>query len=290
SEKDPASISSANIYSILEDCEGKVWIGTDGGGLNLFDRKTKTFSHFLHDDKTNSIGDNSVGTIYEDRNRNLWLGTMAGLSYLDKKNHHFTNYTTADGLPNDNVFGILQDNAGKLWISSNKGISAFDPSTKKFKNFTPADGLQSNEFKQQAYCKASDGTIYFGGTNGFNDFLPDDIKVTLFDPPLVTTGFQIFGNEVPISSDTFSSPLKKDISETREITIPYKSSVISFEFASLNYGARGKRQYEYTLEGFDKVWNNTGTRRVDIYNNLDTGEYVFKARTMNNDGDCLETI
>src|SRR5207249_6575644 len=99
-----------------------------------------------------------------------------------------------------------------------------------------------------------------------------------------------FGNEVPISSDTFSSPLKKDISETREITIPYKSSVISFEFASLNYGARGKRQYEYTLEGFDKIWNNTGTRRVATYTNLDAGEYVFKARTMNNDGDWSEKI
>lgn len=283
-KNNPRGISSNNIYSILEDTDGQLWISTDGGGLNRFDKKTNAFSHFLHDEKSNSICDNSVGSIYQDRNGNLWIGTMRGLSFFDKKTGRFTNYTTADGLPNDVIFGILEDAHSNLWISTNKGISKFDPIKKQFRNFTPADGLQSNEFKQQAYCKAHDGTLYFGGTNGFNQFLPDDIKVKSFDPPLVITSFQVFGNEVPISNDTVASPLKKDITETDAFTIPYSSSVISFEFASLNYGARGKRQYEYMLEGFDKVWNNIGTRRIATYTNLDAGDYVFKVRTLNNDG------
>jgi PAS domain S-box-containing protein len=280
-----SSLSNDNVYSILEDSEGKFWISTDGGGLNLFDKKTKTFTHFLHDDKKNSISDNSVGSIYEDRNKDLWIGTMAGLSFLDRKTNRFTNYTTANGLPNDVIFGILEDGAGNLWISTNKGISKFNPLSKQFKNFTPADGLQSNEFKQQAYCKGYDGTMYFGGTNGFNQFLPYEIKVKSFDPSLVITSFQIFGSDVPISNDTIASPLKKDISETDEVTIPYKSSVISFEFASLNYGARGKRQYEYMLEGFDQKWTNIGTRRLATYTNLDAGKYTFKVKTLNNDGE-----
>ena len=283
-EKNPASISSNSTYSILEDSDGNLWISTDGGGLNRFDRATKTFSHFFHDDKKNSIASNSAGSMYEDRQRNIWIGTMAGLSCLDKRTGRFTNYTTADGLPNDVVFGILEDAIGNLWLSTNKGISKFNPATKQFKNFTPADGLQANEFKQQAYCKAYDGTMYFGGTNGFNRFRPQEIKVTSFDPSLVMTSFQIFGSEVPIATDTLASPLKKDISETKEVTIPYKSSVISFEFASLNYGARGKRQYKYMLEGFDQKWTEIGTRRIATYTNLDAGKYVFKVKTLNNDG------
>jgi len=289
-ENNSTSISNDHTFSILEDSQGQLWISTDGGGLNLLDKKTKTFSHFLHDDKKNSICCNSVGSIYEDGNKNLWIGTTAGLSFLERKTYRFTNYTTADGLPNNVISGILEDKKGNLWISTNKGISRFDPVARQFKNFGIADGLQSNEFKQQAYCKARSGAMYFGGNNGFNQFLPGDIKIRSFDPPVIITGFQIFNKEVPVSNDTSTSPLKKDITETSEITIPYKSSVISFEFASLNYGAPEKRQYEYMLEGFDKKWNNIGSRRTATYTNLDANKYIFKVKGLDNEGNWSEKI
>ena len=223
-------------------------MSTDGRGLNLFDRSTKTFSYYLHDEKKNSISNNSTGSICEDRKGNLWIGTTAGLSYLDKKPNRVYNYTTADGLPNDVIFGILEDTGGNIWISTNKGISRFDPVKKGFKNFDVSDGLQSNEFKIQAFCKSHDGTMYFGDNNGFNTFFPDSVKDHLFVPPVLITGFQIFNKEVPIAGDsTASSPLKKDITATKEITVSYKSSVISFEFASLNYTSPEKKKYAYML-------------------------------------------
>lgn len=289
-ENNKTGLSNNNIYSIFEDNEKKLWISTDGGGLNLFDRSTKTFLHFLHDEKKNSISNNSTGTICEDRNKNLWIGTMAGLSFLDKKTNKFTNYTTADGLPNNVIFGILEDTRGNIWISTNKGISRFDPVNKAFKNFGVSDGLQSNEFKIQAYCKSNSGTMYFGGNNGFNQFLPDSIEPNSFPPPLVITSFQIFNKEVPVSVDSTISPLKKDITETKEITLSYKSSVISFEFASLNYTIPEKKQYAYMLEGFDETWNEVGTQRTATYTNLDAGEYVFKIKGLNNDGSWSEAI
>src|SRR5205085_2375186 len=98
--------------------------------------------------------------------------------------------------------------------------------------------------------------MYFGGVNGFNKFFPDHIRSTPFDPPLVITGFQLFNKEVAISgADAKDSILTKDITETKEITLSYKQSVLSFEFASLNYTIPEKKQYSYMLEGFDKKWN-----------------------------------
>ena len=97
------------------------------------------------------------------------------------------------------------------------------------------DGLQGNEFKEQAFCKSTSGAFYFGGNNGFNIFYPDKIEVSSFDPPLVLTDFRISNKEIAIASDSVNSPLKKDITETKSITLPYNSSVIEFEFASLNY-------------------------------------------------------
>jgi signal transduction histidine kinase/ligand-binding sensor domain-containing protein len=277
--------SVQKIYSITEDKKGNLWIGTDGGGLQVFDKKTKTFTRFIHEDNKNSLSDNRVTYVYEDRQGNFWINTMAGLNYLDTKKQLFTTYTTSNGLPNNVIFGLLEDAKGNLWISTNKGLSRFDPRTSKFKNFGVQDGLQSYEFKMRAFCKSPSGAMYFGGINGFNEFFPDKIKEEPFEFPLVFTDFQVFNKKVPIAKDDNDpSPLKKDISETKEITLPYSNSVISFEFASLSFSVTEKKQYAYMLEGFDKTWNEIGISRAATYTNLDPGKYVFKIKALNNEG------
>lgn len=290
-EADPQAINSINIHSIYEDRDGNLWIGTDGGGLNLFNRQTKTFTHYVHSDNKNSIAGNSAGTIYEDENKNLWIGTMDGLSCFSKQTGKFTNYTISDGLPANNIFGILEDKNKNLWISSSHGISEFNPSTKTFKNFNAADGLQGDEFKEMAFCKDHSGIMYFGGNNGFNVFDPSSIKPSPFEPPLLLTGFKIFNKEVPVAvTDKDKSPLKQDISLTKSVKIPYSSSDIEFEFASLNYTSGQKKQYAYKLEGFDKNWIEAGEKRTAAYTNLDPGTYAFKVKGLDNEGKWSSNI
>ncbi|MEO6456619.1 MAG: two-component regulator propeller domain-containing protein, partial [Ginsengibacter sp.] len=278
-------INSNNINSFYDDSNGHLWIGTESGGLNMLDKKTATFKHYLHDDNNkNTIASNIVGHVYQDEKGILWIATGSGLSAMNIKTNVIKNYTIEDGLPGNNIFGILGDDKGNLWISTNKGISGFNPATGTFKNYGIVDGLQGNEFKDQAFCKSSSGAFYFGGNNGFNVFYPGRIKAPAFDPPLVLTGFRIFNKEVPVASDSINSPLKKDITETKSITLPYSSSVIDFEFASLNYTNDGKKRYAYMLEGFDKTWNESSDKRSASYTNLDPGRYIFKVKGLNNSG------
>ncbi len=285
-ENDPASINNKKIHSLFEDSKGDLWLGTDGGGLICFSKKTRKFTQYLHEEKANSLSDDRVGEIYEDEKANLWVGTMMGLNYFDRKHGTFRNFTTEDGLPNNVIFGLLPDHKGNLWISTNRGISRLNEATQKFKNFGVSDGLQSYEFKEHAYCRTASGELYFGGVNGFNAFFPDSIREDLFEPPLVITGFQVFNKEVPIAKDSNDlSPLKKAITETRQITLPYSNSVISFEFASMNYTDPEKKQYAYILEGFDKGWNFVGTKRTATYTNLDPGDYLFTVKGLDNRGE-----
>ena len=284
-EKNTAGISSDRIYSIYDDNNGHLWIGTDGGGLNVFDKKTSTFKHYLNDDNNkNSLASNSVGHMYQDEKGILWIATASGLTALDLKTNVIKNYTTEDGLPSNNIFGIIKDDNGNLWISTSRGVSRFNQKTMTFKNYGMVDGLQGNEFKDQAFCKSSSGAFYFGGNNGFNMFYPNKIAVPSFDPPLVLTGFRILNKEVPVASDSVKSPLKKDITETKSITLPYNNSVIEFEFASLNYTNGEKKRYAYMLEGFDKTWNESSTKRSASYTNLDPGTYIFKVKGLDNAG------
>jgi ligand-binding sensor domain-containing protein/signal transduction histidine kinase len=287
----PNSVSSDRIHTLLSDNKGNLWIGTFDGGLDRFDKKTNTFTHYLHDEKGNSLSNNSVNSLYENAEGDLWIGTVDGLNFLDRKTGQFTSWFAKDGLPNSVIFGILEDGKGNLWISTNNGLSAFNPKTGVFKNFSVADGLQSSEFKAHSCLKSADGAMYFGGVNGFNEFFPDSIKANSFESPLVVTSFQIFNKEVAIAGDSdLLSPLKNNITETKAVTLSYKQSVISFEFASLNYTLPEKKQYAYRLEGFDKKWNDIGIRHVATYTNLDPGNYVFKIRGLNNDGSWSNAI
>jgi signal transduction histidine kinase/ligand-binding sensor domain-containing protein len=284
------NLSSNNILSLFEDRNGMLWVGTDGGGLNEFNRKANKVTQFRQSDLKNSLSNNSINCIFEDEVGNLWIGTYEGLNYLDRKTNVFTTYTTKDGLPNDVISGILEDSKKKLWVSTNKGISQFDPATKKFRNFGIADGLQSDEFKL-SYCKSRSGLMYFGGINGFNEFDPDSVKETEFNPRLLITNFLIANKEVPIAiNEKDPSPLKKNITETRDITLPYHSAVISFEFAALNYIPSDKKRYAYMLEGFDRNWNEIGTGRRATYTNLDPGEYIFKVKSLNSEGEWSSRI
>jgi signal transduction histidine kinase/ligand-binding sensor domain-containing protein/DNA-binding response OmpR family regulator len=287
----PGSISHNAVFNIVEDSKGYLWIGTDGGGLNRFDKKTGKFKSFKHDATTNSLSNNMVEGILEDEHGNLWLGTGQGLNYFDTKTEKFTVYQISDGLPGSLVYGILQDSEKNLWISTNKGLSRFNPSTKKFQNFSEADGTQSDEFKWHAYCKTKSGAMYFGGKNGFNEFYPEQTMPSFFDPPVVLTGFDIFNKPVPIGPyENGKAILTAPISQTKSIKLSYVHSVFSIQFASLNYTSPEKRRYAYMLQGFDKDWTDIGKEHSVTYTNLDPGNYVFKVKSMNSEGQWSDHI
>jgi hypothetical protein len=275
------SIGGSTVYTLREDKEGNLWMGTNGG-LDRYDEKNNRFIHYRYNvNNKDGLSNDVVHSITEDHNGNLWLGTGGGLNFFDKGKQTFTSYTTKDGLSNNVVYGILEDDHGNLWFSSNQGLSKFNPATKVCRNYGISDGLQGNSFKPNAYYKSKTGEMFFGGTNGFNVFHPDSIKDNPFIPPVWITGLQIFNKPVEIGEN---SPLPRDISELSSIKISYEQSVFTVEFAALNYISPQMNQYAYKLEGFDKNWNYVGNNRTATYTNLDPGEYTFKVKGSNNDG------
>jgi signal transduction histidine kinase/CheY-like chemotaxis protein/ligand-binding sensor domain-containing protein len=281
----PHGIGSNYIYSLLEDNKGNLWIGTSDAGLDLLDRKTNVFTHFLHNEHRNSLSNNGVTDIFEDSKGRLWLCTLSGLNLFNPETKHFTVFTKKDGLASDIIYAIQEDNYGKLWISTNGGLSMYDPLNNKFKNYTTEDGIQADEFKPHSALKTSDGKLYFGGINGFNAFCPNQILHPIAFSPLVITSIQVFNKPLAIAkSSNDPSPLKRDIADTKAITLSYKQSVFSLQYAALDFGSADKKQYAYKLEGFDSDWNYVGTRNTAWYTNLASGSYVFKIKYKNSAG------
>jgi diguanylate cyclase (GGDEF)-like protein/PAS domain S-box-containing protein len=279
--KNPASLSHNEISAIYEDKTGILWIGTQGGGLNKFVRLMNKFVRYQHDrHNPTSLSHDEVSVIYADKANTLWIGTFGGgLNKFDRLTETFQNYREPDGLLNDTIYGILEDRQGYLWLSSNKGLSKFNPRTLEFRHYNVLDGLQSNEFNTVSY-KSTNGELFFGGINGFNAFYPERIKDNSHIPPIVLTDFKIFNKSVGMGEN---SPLQSHISTTKELTLSYKQSFFSFEFAALNFLQPTKNEYAYKLEGFDNDWNEIGSRRNAYYTKVPHGDYIFRVKGSNND-------
>lgn len=114
------------ISSIVKDSEGRIWIGTFGGGISLFDLTNETFKTY---DTTQGLLNNSVCSIVEEDQHHLWISTISGISRLDLTTKEITNYDQSSGI-SINEFtphaGLKLLN-GKILFSGNNGLITFDP-------------------------------------------------------------------------------------------------------------------------------------------------------------------
>ncbi|GAB3925601.1 hybrid sensor histidine kinase/response regulator [Larkinella terrae] len=267
----PGSISQGYISSICYDHNGNLWVGTEGGGLNLFNPQTNTFTSFQHDRAVpNSLSHNLINSLYEDEQGRLWVGTNGGLNRFDSKTQSFVAYRQKQGLANEVIQGIASDRRGDVWVSTNKGLSRLNLEKKAFRNFDAGDGLQKSPFNRMSVFKGHRGELFFGGISGLNSFFPDSLRDNPFIPAVFITKMLVFDKPVLIRSN--------------KMTLSYKKSSVTFEFAALNYSLPEKNQYAYKLEGFDEDWNYKSNKRTVTYTNLDPGLYTFRVRASNNDG------
>ena len=152
----PKSLSCDVVWTIYEDHRGELWIGTGfpwspepDGGLNRMDKKTGTFTNYLHDpNDPHSLVDNKVGAIFEDSKGTFWVGTRGdGLHTMDRENGSFERHPYNPAYPwqlsrpplkhkSDMISFIQEDGAGVIWIGTNwSGMNAYDPASKKISHF-----------------------------------------------------------------------------------------------------------------------------------------------------------
>ncbi len=87
-----------------------LWVGTQGEGVSRFDPRTKQFTVYRHkSDDPQSLSNDRVSAIREDRHGRLWIGTDNGLNLLDRNRGTVTVFTTREGLPDNTIRSILED-------------------------------------------------------------------------------------------------------------------------------------------------------------------------------------
>ncbi len=165
---------------MYEDKNGVLWIGTQTGGLNRFERNDNKFISYKNDPADPwSLSNNQVTSICKDHSGYLWISTMGGgLNKFDSFNNKFIHYMNQPGnagsISSDYIRIVIEDSEFKLWIGTNDaGLNIFDRSNIEFikvtKDYKDIHGLNDNGIF--SILEDNSGIIWFGTwTGGLNKF------------------------------------------------------------------------------------------------------------------------
>jgi len=288
SEFQKLGIQNMDIWKVLVDRQGQVWLGTTYGLYKiqkLPSKELKVTSMFdrLAEQYGNVTTANHILSLYESENGTIWLGTKgAGMAAYDPESDSLQWYNKLQGFHLENVCSIIESDQNHIWAAGNSGIVKLDPGTGEFSQFDQSDGLLSNDYNMNAVFNDGEGNLYFGGYEGMDFFNPNTIKYNQQETLLYLSDLKIFNNKVLPTQP--NSPLSKVIAQTDSITFTSKQSVFTIEYSGINYTRPEKNEYAYYLAGYENTWNNVGNARSATYTNLDPGSYIFKLKSSNNDG------
>ena len=155
------------------------------------------------------LSDNSIFSIFEDNDHNLWVATANGLNRLNKKDNTFTSFFNHENDPksisNNVILSLFQDSKDRLWICTRNGLNLYNKVTNSFTKYFESDGLPSNSLC--SILEDRKGNLWISTQNGISVFNPDtkniqnyNVKDGLQDNEFkqyaalkTTTGLMLFG-------------------------------------------------------------------------------------------------
>lgn len=239
------SLSTIGTMCVCVDSYNRVWAGTNGNGLDLYDRKEDRFVSVMNDYFLN--GD-VVFSMLEDNDKTLWLTTNSEMYHidmpLDGKAPAVQTYTVEDGLQ-DNIFNrnsCFKGKDGELIFGGFRGLNGFYPD------------------KQTHH--------------------PVNSSVVITDIKIHNVSLRHLSHQ-----EQKNIAANRAIDYTQAIVLSYRENNFSIDFSILNYINPELNRYLYKLKGYDKNWISAdASRRFAYYNNLPAGTYTFYVKGADQNG------
>ena len=166
-------LPSQYIYSLEEDINGHIWVGTDNGLVEL-DKDLNIVKSYQ-----DAIEDSDVYNVYDDSKGNIWVCTLDNglfkINLDDKSVENYKNNNSKISIPSNNVRDIISDSEGKLWIATDKGLCTFDYEREEFITYNKKSYQSNSLIDDEIFCllKDSSGLIWIGTYSGISRFNPN---------------------------------------------------------------------------------------------------------------------
>ncbi|MBI1780447.1 MAG: histidine kinase, partial [Sphingobacteriales bacterium] len=263
-----SGIGTNYIYTIFVDSKKRVWFGTDGKGITVFENNV-----FKNYNKQNGLEDEVIYSIAEDSKGYIWFSTSAvGLYKFDGK--QFTNYAIQQGLSYLSIASIEADNHGNILVTNEKGVDIINAETGNIYYISNENVLDKPNATLNCITKDGNGNIYFSSNKGIFSYNPWQNKdhaqvVTILDD------VQLFLQSIDFHNrNTFS----------------YDQNNFTFNFAGLYYSDPDKVEFQYKLDDFNNEWFTTKDHFAS-FPKLPAGTYTFHIRaSLNNNFSAAKEV
>ncbi len=252
-------INSNAVDAIYEDREGRKWIGTLRGGINIIESRSSSFKNIVYDQpgKTNLV-DNFIMSFCED-DGNLWIGTDgAGLRFWNRQTNTFSLYQNGampQTISSNFITSIIRDYENTIWVSTwFGGVNRYNRATKSFERFSCFNGkkglvennvwLVYEDRQHRLWASATnEGSLYL--------FNRQQKKFELFDESLVNLQCLAEDSQGNFWGGNYTSLIKID-RETRKHTVYNIGSTIRIIHEDINKNLWIGTQ-EWGLLLFDRI-------------------------------------
>ena len=255
-----------------EDGNGNIWFARQDT-LVKFDQTEQRYT--LHYLKKDGVPIKPVLDLAGDGKDLLYMHVKGALGIYHISTGEINLYTKQTGIVSTVINEIATDKRGNPWIATEGGLVYYDSELKRFYSYTKADGLPDNNVLSLNFTNSSKTELFLGFSASYCVFDPEKLLQKRNAGVRNTiTGVEVNGKAIAFDDGRIFS---------------YEDNSISFSYTGINFTAGPQNSYAYMLEGFDKTWKYSGKKRQCSYVNLPPGDYTFKIKSANQQGEWNET-
>jgi hypothetical protein len=278
----------------LESSDGKLLIGTEGGGVMVMEPDAYSGKMTINQTiriygKAQGLVDDNVYAIKEDKFGNIWLGTAKGLTKLIKKNGAYAvakSFDNTDGLKRLDFNGdaMYITKKSTIWAGIGDALTEFEPPAK------------TNTLGPQTYITCID--VNEKREDWFTNkkiveaalALPENRKDTIWLPGLDNT---YYTNSAVLTDTSYFaknnihySGVSKDIFHLpNDLEIPFSQNHLTIHYTGICIAANSSKiRYRYILQGLDEKWSAITEKSEADYRSIPPGNYSFKVAARSIDG------
>jgi signal transduction histidine kinase/ligand-binding sensor domain-containing protein len=272
-----------------DSLRGGLWLGFFHGGVAYFKDGQVRASYGGGE----GLGKGLVNALRLDREGTLWASTQGGLSRV--KNGRIATLTSKNGLPCDTVHWSMEDNEQSVWLYMTCGLVRIarpeldawarmvdkgDPKRMiQSTVFDSSDGVRSRALSTGStpdVAKTADGKLWFLPTDGVSVLDPRHIHFNKLPPP-------VHIEQITADRKTYWQNWSGDAASAKP-KLPPLVRDLTIDYTALSVVVAEKVRFRYKLEGWDRDWQEAGTRRQAFYGNLPPRKYRFRVMACNNSG------
>jgi PAS domain S-box-containing protein len=260
--------------SLAADPQEGFWLGLIRGGLARYRNDNDQVQTFALKDavaRVNQVLANSDGSVL--------AGTDDGL--VEQRGDSQHSLDSSNGLPCSRIYALVKDKHFDLWLYAECGLIEIKsddlqrwrdhPNQKiNFELFDAFDGAQPYlpPFSPVA-TRSTDGRLWFANETVAQVIDPDGLLRNPIPPPVHI-------------EDVIAD--RKTYSPQSGLHLPALTRDLEIDYTALSFVVPQKVHFQYKLEGYNRDWEDAGTRRQAFYSNLPPRIYTFRVKACNNSG------